>query len=141
LTRIYWDSMLFIYLMEDHPQYASRLDTILGEMARRRHQLCTGALSLGETLVPYYRTENEKLAARVRSIIAPPQVEFLPFTPGAADRFARIRAAHNVTPADAIHLATAAEAGVRLFLTNDRRLSKLAIDGIDFIAGLDVNIY
>jgi hypothetical protein len=60
--------------------------------------------------------------------------------PGAAGR-ARIRANNRVSPADAIHLASAAQSGVNLFLTNDRVLPKLVISGIDFIAGLDVNLF
>ena len=39
-----------------------------------------------------------------------------------------------------MHLATAAQAGVNLFLTHDHRLKKLTIHGIDFIAGMDVNV-
>ncbi|HEY7838794.1 MAG TPA: hypothetical protein VIC54_09360 [Terriglobales bacterium] len=42
---------------------------------------------------------------------------------------------------DALHLAIAATAGVNLFLTNDRRLHRLKVPGIDFIAGLDTNLY
>ena len=49
--------------------------------------------------------------------------------------------AHRVTPADAIHLASAAAAGVDLFLTNDRALQPLLIPGIHFIAGLGVNLF
>jgi hypothetical protein len=45
-----------------------------------------------------------------------------------------------VSPPDAIHLASAAHASVDLFLTNDRRLQGLVIPGIDFIAGMDVNL-
>lgn len=52
---------------------------------------------------------------------------------------ARIRRQNRVAPADAIHLASAAEAGVDLFLTNDRALLELVVDGIQFIAGMDVN--
>jgi predicted nucleic acid-binding protein len=46
-----------------------------------------------------------------------------------------------VAPADAIHLAAAAHSGVNLFLTNDEKLQRLVIPGIDFIAGLDVNLF
>ena len=54
---------------------------------------------------------------------------------------ARIRAENRVSPPDAIHLASAAQAGVELFLTNDHRVRGLVIPGIDFIAGMDVNLF
>jgi predicted nucleic acid-binding protein len=64
----------------------------------------------------------------------------LPFTIGTADRDSRILGTQRVSPADAIHLATAAEAKFNLFLTHDRRLKNLTIPGIDFIGGIDVNV-
>ena len=70
-----------------------------------------------------------------------PRYEIAPFILETSERFAQIRGAHHVKPADAVHLATAAQMKVNLFLTNDRRLSKLIIPGIDFIAGLDVNLF
>lgn len=51
------------------------------------------------------------------------------------------RAGHRVSPADAIHLACAASAGIDLFLTNDHRLLPLIIPGIHFIANMDVNLF
>jgi predicted nucleic acid-binding protein len=53
-----------------------------------------------------------------------------------ADHFARIRADRSIASADAIQLACAAQARVDLFLTNDRRLARRTIPGIQFIADL-----
>lgn len=55
--------------------------------------------------------------------------EILPFTARSAAHYSAIRANHSVSPADAIHLATAADAAVDLFLTNDRRLAGKYIPG------------
>jgi predicted nucleic acid-binding protein len=77
----------------------------------------------------------------MRAALQPPYVEVLPFTPEVSDRYGQIRAANKVTAGDAIHLATAAAAGVNLFLTNDAKLKNLTIPGIDFVAGLDVNVF
>jgi predicted nucleic acid-binding protein len=52
-----------------------------------------------------------------------------------------LRATANVSPADAIHLACAASSGVDLFITHDKTLHKLRVNGIQFIAGLDVNVF
>ena len=61
----------------------------------------------------------------------------MPFTEATADRYSIIRAANRVSQADGIHLATAAEAGVDVFFTNDGDLRKLSIPGIKFFADLD----
>jgi predicted nucleic acid-binding protein len=111
------------------------------QVERRGDTLCTSIFSLGEILTGLYKRGAEGAATRTREILRPPLVELIPFTAETSERFARIRAAYHVSPADAIHLASAAQYGVNLFITNDRRLSKLAVRGIDFIAGLDVNLF
>jgi predicted nucleic acid-binding protein len=58
----------------------------------------------------------------------------------AAPIFARLRAA-GIKSADAMHVATAAAAGVDLFLTNDKRLAKLSEAGLPFIASLETDLY
>lgn len=55
MSRIYWDTMLFVYLLEDHPRYADRIVHIWNSMQQRRDELCTGSLTLGEILVAPYK--------------------------------------------------------------------------------------
>jgi predicted nucleic acid-binding protein len=141
VSRIYWDSMLFVYWLEDHPVHAARMDRIRTAMEMRGDTLCTSAFTVGEVLTGPYRSGAVETATRIREAFRSPQIELIPFTPDTADHYAVIRGRHRVSPADAIHLASAAQAGVNLFLTNDRRLQPLAIAGIDFIAGLDVNLF
>lgn len=141
MSLVYWDTMLFVYLIEKHPEHAARVRQILAAIDKRRDSLCTSVFTLGEILTGAYKREAVEVAAQVREILRPPRVELLPFTAKTADVFARIRAENRVTPADAIHLACAAEAGVNLFLTNDRRLTGLIVPGIDFIAGMDVDLF
>jgi predicted nucleic acid-binding protein len=88
-----------------------------------------------------YKQGDQAVADQVKEVLHSSIVELLPFTSATADGYARIRARNRVAPADAIHLATASVAGVDLFLTNDRRLHGLVIPGVDFIAGLDVNLF
>jgi len=57
-----------------------------------------------------------------------------------AERYSMIRAESRVSQADGIHLATAAAAGVDLFVTNDGDLRKLVIPGIRFFADVDGKI-
>jgi len=141
VSRIYWDSMLFVYWLEDHPDYAVRMGQIHERMQERQDILCSSAFTLGEVLTGFYKRGAIEAADRVRGAFHSPLVEMIPFTPETADRYARIRAKQRVSPADAIHLASAAQSGVDLFLTNDHRLQRLAIPGIDFIAGIDVNLF
>lgn len=55
----------------------------------------------------------------------------------AARRYSEIRSRSRVRPADAIQLACAAAANTDLFVTNDSRLSGLAVSGVTFITGIE----
>ena len=141
MSRVYWDTMLFVYWFEDHPKYAARVKVIHDEMERRGDILCTSTFTLGEVLTGPYKQDAIASVSQIRAFFRSPRVQLLPFTTEAADHYARIRSQLRITPADAIHLAVAANAGVDLLLTNDRRLRGLVIPGIDFVAGMDVDLF
>ena len=141
MSLIYWHTMLFVYILESNPQFGPRIKEIHSKMQRRGDSLCTSIFTVGEVLTAPYRRGNRALASQIRDYLQPPAVEILPFTLDVADRYAQIRAVNRITPADAIHLASAAVVGVNLFLTNDQKVAKLTIPGIDFVAGLDVNLF
>jgi len=141
VSLVYWDTMLFIYWLESHPQYGKQVERIHKRMSQRRDQLCTSVLCLGEVLTGAYKTGRTKEARQIREYFESDEVRLLVFSTETADRYARIRAQHRVAPADAIHLATASVAQVDLYITNDVDVKKLVIDGIKFIAGLDGNIF
>jgi uncharacterized protein len=140
VSRVYWDSMLFIYWLEDHPQYARRVDAIRSRMEERHDQLITGAFTFGEVLAGAHRRGIPHLADEMRRLLQNAVSEVIPFTVETADHYARIRGTPGITPADAIHLATAAQAGTDLFLTNDKRLVGKIVPGIQFIASLDTQL-
>ena len=137
ISRIYWDTMLFIYLLEEHPTYVDGLKRLLSRMQLRGDRLCSSAFGLGEVLVGARQRNDERLAEAIRAEMRPPHVELIPFDAVAAEHYAEIRARHRTTPPDSIHLACAAAAGVDLFLTKDIELTRLDIRGIRFIVGLD----
>ena len=141
MSRIYWDTMLFVYWLEDHPVYAKRVRHILSRMEERKDQLCTSAFTPGEVLVGPYKMRASGMAKQVREFFESSFVEVIPYTLKTADFYARIRADLGVSPADAIHLACAAQIGTDLFLTNDAALTSKVVPGIHFIAGLDTNLF
>jgi uncharacterized protein len=140
MSRVYWDSMLFIYWLEDHPQYAKQVDAIHSRMKQRQDRLITGAFTFGEVLAGTYRKGRAELADQFRTLLRSVVAEIVPFTIETADHYARIRGSLGATPADAIHLASAAQAGTDLFLTNDKSLVGKIVPGIQFIAMLDTQI-
>jgi len=133
--------MVFIYWLENHPSYATRVEQIFQAMVTRGDRLYASTLSIGEALARPLKQQQFQLVAQIEQVFDSGLIEVLPFDRKAAGRFAKLRATTNASPADAIHLACAGAAGVDLFLTHDKSLHKLQVDGIQFIVGLDVNVF
>jgi uncharacterized protein len=141
VSRVYWDTMLFIYWLEENPQFGKRVDAIWSRMQERNDQLITGALAFGEVFAGAYKQgANKERIQEVKAALECSVSALIPFTAETADVYARIKGSLKIPSADAIHLACAATAGTDLFLTNDRNLVGKIIPGIQFIAGLDSNI-
>lgn len=145
MSRIYWDSMLFIYWLENNPQFTRKIATIHARMQQRQDQLITSTFTFGEIFAGAYRRNAPQQAllhqvGEIRALLLSVISEVVPFTLQAADHYARIRGSLSVAPADAVHLACAASAGTDLFFTNDKALVGKVIPGIQFIVGLDSNV-
>lgn len=132
--------MLFIYWLEDNPQFAKRVGKIRARMRERDDELITGAFTFGEVLAGVYRSGNSTVAD-TKNLMQSAVSEVIPFTIETVDRYAQIRGSMDLAPADAIHLACAAQARADLFLTNDKRLVGKFVPGIQFIAALDTTLF
>lgn len=141
VSRIYWDTMLFVYLLERHREYLDPVLRIRAAIRARGDVLCTSVLTVGELLAGAFRRRDAELEHTIRRVMRPPAVQIIPFDEAAVERFAQIRAVENVASADAVHLACAAEAGTDVFLTNDKALRGKMIEGIQFITGIDTDLF
>lgn len=137
MSRIYWDSMLFVYWLEDHSQFAKRVGEIHARMKQRGDELITSAFTFGEVLAGAYRVGAVRVAEESRRLLQSVVSEIVPFNMEVSDHYARIRGTQGVSPADAFHLACAAQSKTDLFLTNDKRLVGKIVPGIQFIAALE----
>jgi uncharacterized protein len=134
MSRIFWDSMLCIYLLEDHPVFATRVRRLLERAFKRGDALFTSYLALGEILAGAQKSPDPQKTQMVERILGEMGFSYLPFDRGAVASFSNLRATEKIPIADAIHLACAASAGIDLFLTGDKQLMRLDVPGIQFIA-------
>ena len=135
MSRVFWDTNLFVYLVEGHGR-AKQVAALRQRMIEREDELLTSALTLGEVLVKPMEAGNQELQQRYEYAITA-GATVLPFDARAAPRFAEIRRDRSIRAPDAIQLACASTAGVDLFITNDDRLSRKRVRGIHFIQPLD----
>jgi uncharacterized protein len=134
VSRIFWDTMLFIYLLEGHDEFAPQVRETLERSYRRGDVLLTSHLALGEVMAG--GAGNRAVADAAHSTIQDMGFSFLPFDSNCVATFARLRCENRLQAPDAIHLACAAAAGVDMFLTGDTKLlsRRLHLQGVHFIA-------
>ncbi len=134
MSRVFWDSMIVIYLLDNHPELGHRARHLLERSFKRKDTLFTSCLALGEILAGAQKSPTVEKSQAVRQILEEMGFSFLPFDGGSVEPFSRLRAREKLKAPDCIHLACAASTGIDLFLTADRQLMKLDVPGIQFIA-------
>jgi predicted nucleic acid-binding protein len=137
MSRIFLDTNLFIYWLEDVGERGAKVSRLLERIVLRRDELVTSALTLGEVLVKPLEAGDIAWADRYEKLLSGPGISVVPFDKGPARIYAQLRRDRAMKPPDAIQLACAGAARCDLFITNDTRLHQKIVPGIQFIASLD----
>ncbi len=136
MSRIFWDTNVYIYLLEDFGPWSALVANLRNKMLDRGDQLVTSALTLGEILVkPTAAGDTELCRKYVQRLTAVSLI--IPFDVEAAKSYAVLRCDRSLQSPDAIQLACAGIARVDLFVTNDNRLHGKRVAGVQFIVPLD----
>jgi predicted nucleic acid-binding protein len=136
MSKVFFDTNLFIYMFEGLEPFRSRVLEIRKRIIDRGDQIVTSAMTLGEVLVKPTKLGQTSLIEQYDRAIRS-TVRVISFDPSVSWRYASLRATHTLRSADAIQLACASHFGVDLFITNDQNLHKLNVPGIGFIAPLE----
>ena len=136
MNKLFLDTNIWIYLMEDKGARGQRALQIFSTIASRGDTILVSPLILGELLVKPLRAHDRKLADRYRQAMQSAGVKMLAMEETIAESFALLRI-DGIKPQDALHLSVAAHEGCDLFITNDDRLARAVVPGIRFIASMD----
>lgn len=135
MSRIFWDTNLFIYLFEDYQALSKITAELRQKMLSRGDQLLTSTLTIGEVLTKPLEFGAIDLCDRYEKAITTTSA-LVSFDLRAARIYASLRQDRALRAPDAVQLACAASVGVDLFVTNDGRLQGKHVAGIQFIAPL-----
>ncbi len=133
MTRIFWDTHLFLYLFEGGPS-ANDVKRLRERMQARGDKLFTSSVTMGEILVRPVAAGGG--VADVYETAIARAATLLPFDAAAARPYAALRADTAMAASDAMQLSCAAAAGIDMFITNDDRLSGKVVQGVKFITSL-----
>ncbi len=120
------DTAVFIYFMEEHPQYVSLVAPIFSAIDAGRWEAVTSAVTLLETLVAPYRAGNAALAARYEILLTRARgIRLVDLDRPMLRNAAQLRAVSGVRTPDALQLCAALQARCSAYVTNDRDLPDL----------------
>ena len=125
--RIAVDTAIFIYFIEENPDFLPLVAPIFEETARGERELVTSAVTLLEVLVVPYRAGNLALAERYEALLTRSRgLHLVDLDRTQLRAAAQLRAVYRIRTPDALQLAAALSHDCATFLTNDRALPKLS---------------
>ena len=123
MSRIFWDTNLFIYLFEGHGPLSHRVAELRESMLRRGDQLLTSTLTIGEILVKPMERGDAQLSRKYEDTLTATSL-LIPFDLRAAKIYAALRVdrsllrryalAHEADRGDSIHRSAGARSSVSL---------------------------
>src|SRR5687767_6508522 len=123
MSKVFFDTNLFVYLLEDYGDLSKRVSEIWARMSVRKDDLYTSTLTLAEVLVKPRSLDDLSGMDRFEKLLSS-AAKLISFDQKAARRYAAVRQDRSIKAPDAIQLACAASVGIDLFITNDQRLSR-----------------
>ncbi len=136
MSRVFWDTNIFIYFFEAPDKLGPITRALRESMTTRGDHLYTSTMTLGEILVRPLQQGDLPLCRKYEEVLKAAAV-IVPFDIEAAKLYSEVRQNRRVNAPDAIQLSCAAAAKVDLFITNDNRLHTLHVPGIQFIVPID----
>lgn len=124
--RVALDASIFIYQLEANPKYLALTKTIFSWLELPESQAVTSTITMTELLVVPYRDGNDRLADDFNGLLSSyPNLDWISPHLEIADLAARIRALHGLKTPDALQAATAVNAQVTAFITNDKLFERI----------------
>lgn len=123
MNDVFLDTPCFIYLIENHKEFALPLKSLFSNLGKGKIQAVTSVVTVAEVLVKPYELKRDDLVQKYHELFT--QVTSLHVvapTYNTACAAAAIRSHYRFTLTDCFQLSLAIENGCKTFLTNDDRL-------------------
>ena len=125
------DTAPWIYLLEDHAEFAPRFLGLFEAAERGPIQLALSTVTLAEVLTGPYKAGQTALAKRYETALGAYQM--VPLSAAIASLAAQLRVQYRLKLPDAVQLASALQIGAAALVTHDRDFS--AVQGLPVLMG------
>lgn len=121
--RVALDTAVFIYLIEEHPDFLPLITPLFGEAAAGKREIVTSSVTLLEVLVVPYRAGDLSIAERYEALLTRSRgLRLVEIDRLQLRMAAQLRALYRIRTPDALQLAAALSERCDALLTNDRRM-------------------
>ncbi|MBI2577882.1 MAG: type II toxin-antitoxin system VapC family toxin [Candidatus Wildermuthbacteria bacterium] len=118
------DTVLFIYLLEANRDYAKPVRALFRSIESGEKRGVFSSVGMIELLTGVKKQNRWDLAAQYKEYLgAFPNLSIVGINERIVDYASDLRAKYGILTPDAIHIATAIDAGAKQFATNDRSLA------------------
>jgi predicted nucleic acid-binding protein len=135
--RIYFDSCIVIYRIEQREPWAQRVNSLLAGPDAATHVFVTTELTRLECRVRPLALGLVDVLREYDAYFEQPALLWQGCDRPVFDLAARLRAQHGLKTPDALHLAAALTAGCEEFWTNDHRLDAAATSSLRVVVPAD----
>jgi predicted nucleic acid-binding protein len=125
------DTAPWIYLLEDHAEFAPRFLGLFEAAERGQIQLALSTVTLAEVLTGPFKAGQTALAKRYETALGAYQV--VPLSAAIASLTAQLRVQYRLKLPDAVQLASALQIGAAALVTHDRDFS--VVQGLPVLMG------
>jgi len=125
------DTAPWIYLLQDHPDFAPRFAPLFAAADAGRLQLALTTVTMAEVLTGPIKAGQLALAKRYEMALG--QYAEMPLTAAVAALAAQLRVQYSLKLPDAVQLATALDMGAAALITHDRDFAR--VQGLPILTG------
>lgn len=123
--RIFVDTSLFIYYLENSRLYFDKMTKFFTKCYMNRIEIITSTITVEEYLVYPYSSQKTELIENFDRFLKYMNINVIPIDGEIARQGAEIRAKYKSFKAmDALQIATAIKSGCDVFFTNDKQLKQ-----------------
>lgn len=124
--RVGIDSSCFIYKFEQHPLFEKPTSVIFELLSQNKIEVVTSVVTVAEVLAkPLEKKDFEVVSLYETVFLQLPNFQLLNLDYHLARLASEIRAKYRIRLPDAFQIACCLEAGVKVFVTNDKSLKKV----------------
>ena len=136
--KIFVDTAPFIYLLENHPEFAQKVKRIIASAIANGDSLLTSVITYMEFGVKPEQENRQELIQKFDELLDRLSIDILVVDKEAGRRAYQLRAKYKFLKGmDALQVALSLKENCSLFLTNDKNLKKIAEIDVRTIDDLD----